>query len=49
MGVLPAPGQWARLEVPAQLVALEGASLEGMAFSLFGGRAAWDYAAKRSP
>ena len=48
LGALPSPGQWVRLEVPARLVALEGSSLEGMAFSLFGGRAAWDYAGKRA-
>src|SRR6185295_14644020 len=46
MGPLPAPGQWARLEVPASLVGLEGRTLNGMAFALFGGRATWDRAGK---
>jgi len=46
MGALPAAGQWARLEVPAQLVGLEGATLNGMAFTLWGGRATWDHAGK---
>lgn len=44
MGALPALGQWVRLEVPASLVGLEGATLNGMAFTLYGGRATWDKA-----
>ncbi len=43
MGAMPAAGQWVRLEVPASLVALEGRSVTGMAFTLFGGRATFDY------
>ena len=46
MGALPAPGQWARLEVPAALVALEGLTLTGMAYTLNNGRATWDRAGK---
>ena len=46
MGVLPAVGQWVRLEVPASQVGLEGETLNGMAFSLFGGQATWDHAGK---
>jgi hypothetical protein len=46
MGVLPAAGQWIRLEVPANLVDLNGRSVNGMAFTLFGGRAAFDHAGK---
>jgi hypothetical protein len=42
MGPLPAAGQWVRLEVPASAVGLEGASLQGMDFSVFNGRATWD-------
>ena len=42
MGALPATGPWVRLEVPAALVGLEGRTLNGMAFSLYGGRATWD-------
>jgi uncharacterized repeat protein (TIGR01451 family) len=46
MGPLPAAGQWVRLEVPASMVGLEGHSLTGMAFTLYGGRATWDAAGK---
>ena len=46
MGPLPAVGKWVRLEVPASLVGLEGRTLNGMAFALFNGRAAWDHAGK---
>lgn len=46
MGQLPTPGQWVRLEVPASAVNLEGHTLSGMAFTLFGGRATWDRAGK---
>jgi len=46
MGPLPATGQWVRLEVPASLVGLEGRTLSGMAFTLYDGRAAWDYGGK---
>ncbi|HEY3353694.1 MAG TPA: LamG-like jellyroll fold domain-containing protein [Polyangia bacterium] len=46
MGPLPAPGQWVRLRVPASLVGLEGHTLNGMAFTLSGGRATWDRAGK---
>jgi hypothetical protein len=49
MGPLPAAGQWVRLEVPASLVGLEGHTLNGMAFSLYGGRATWDYVGKSPP
>jgi hypothetical protein len=46
MGPLPSAGQWALLQVPASQVALEGSTLNGMAFSQFDGRATWDYAGK---
>ncbi|MBI3191617.1 MAG: Ig-like domain-containing protein, partial [Pedosphaera parvula] len=46
MGPLPAPGQWVRLEVPAANVGLEGQTLTGMSFSVFDGRATWDYTGK---
>ena len=42
MGPLPAAGKWARLEVPASAIALEGSTVKGMSFSLYGGRATWD-------
>ncbi|MBI4664033.1 MAG: hypothetical protein HY735_34990 [Verrucomicrobia bacterium] len=46
MGLLPQAGVWARLEVPASLVGLEGKTLSGMNFVLYGGRATWDYSGK---
>ena len=49
MGPLPPAGQWVRLEVPAALVGLEGSSVSGMAFSLYDGKATWDYAGGRKP
>src|SRR5262245_13012883 len=48
MGPLPAAGGWVRLEVPASAVGLEGKTLNGMAFTLYGGRAWWDKAGKSS-
>ncbi|HZY07346.1 MAG TPA: VCBS repeat-containing protein, partial [Ilumatobacteraceae bacterium] len=48
MGVLPPLGQWVKLSVPAASVGLEGRTLSGMAFTLFGGRATFDYAGKTS-
>jgi len=48
MGPLPPAGQWVRLEVPAALVGVEGRVLNGMAFTLFDGQAAWDRAGKTS-
>ncbi len=46
MGPLPAAGQWVRLAVPAAQVGLEGSTLNGMAYTLYGGRATWDHAGK---
>jgi RHS repeat-associated protein len=48
MGPLPAAGGWVRLEVPANLVGLEGKTLNGMAFTLQSGKATWDQAGKAS-
>jgi hypothetical protein len=48
MGPLPAAGQWVQLTVPASLVALDGSTLNGMAFTLFNGRATWDTAGRLS-
>lgn len=45
-GGLPRTGQWARLEVAAADVGLEGHSLTGMALTLYGGRANWDHLGK---
>lgn len=50
MGPLPRMGEWVRLEVPAAAVGLGGnpgspsTMVNGMAFTLSGGRATWDYA-----
>jgi hypothetical protein len=46
---LPAAGNWARLEVPAASLGLEGQVIQGMAFVLWGGRAAWDRAGSSVP
>jgi len=46
MGALPATGQWVRLAVPADQIGLAGKTLDGMAFTLFDGRATWDHAGK---
>jgi hypothetical protein len=44
MGALPAAGQWVKLAIPASAVGLEGSTLTGMGFTLYGGRATWDNA-----
>jgi hypothetical protein len=46
MGALPATGSWVRLSVPASYVSLEGSTINGMAFTIFDGRATWDKAGK---
>ncbi|HOX08682.1 MAG TPA: hypothetical protein PK280_19970 [Planctomycetota bacterium] len=46
MGALPEKGKWVRLEVPAEKVGLEGKTVDGMAFTLFGGKATWDAAGR---
>lgn len=48
VGSLPTAGQWVRLEVPASSVGLEGSSVSGMAFTLYGGRVTWDNSGKSS-
>ncbi len=48
MGPLPKADQWVRLEVPARMVGLEDKSINGIAFTLYGGRATWDRAGKTS-
>jgi len=45
-GALPAAGQWVCLQVPASAVGLEGRVIQGVRFTLYGGRAAWDRAGK---
>ncbi len=49
IGPIPPAGKWVKLEVPAAAVGLEGHSLNGMAFTLVGGRATWDRAGKSGP
>jgi hypothetical protein len=49
MGPVPAGGQWTRLEVPASQLGLEGSTISGMAFTLYGGHAVWDNAGKSTP
>jgi hypothetical protein len=49
MGALPATGQWVRLQVPASAVGLEGRIIEGINFTLYSGRAAWDSAGIFNP
>jgi Putative Ig domain len=46
MGPLPSAGQWVRLEVPGWDVGLSGSTVNGIAFTLYGGRATWDHAGK---
>ncbi|MDO8540978.1 MAG: glycoside hydrolase family 9 protein [Opitutaceae bacterium] len=46
MGPLPPTGKWIRLSVPAQAVALEGVTINGMGFSHVDGRATWDNAGR---
>jgi hypothetical protein len=46
MGPLPAAGKWVQLKVPAKQVNLEGHTLNGMAFTLYGGSANWDAAGR---
>jgi hypothetical protein len=48
IGPLPPVGQWVRLEVPAAMVGLEGRVVNGMAFTLWDGRATWDRAGRVS-
>lgn len=49
MGALPPGGGWIRLEVPASQVGLESRTVDGMAFTLYDGRATWDRAGKLTP
>ena len=48
MGPLPPAGEWVRLEVEASEVGLEEREVNGMAFTLYGGRATWDLTGKES-
>jgi hypothetical protein len=48
MGTLPPAGSWVQLSVPASQINLEGHTLNGMAFTLFNGRATWDTVGRRT-
>jgi len=48
MGRLPQDGGWVKLVVPAHAVGLEGKTVNGMAFTQYGGRVTWDQAGKGS-
>jgi Tfp pilus assembly protein PilX len=41
-GALPAAGTWARLEVPASVLGMEGRTFSGLQFVMIGGTMAWD-------
>jgi PKD repeat protein len=48
MGALPPAGQWARLQVPASVINLEGRIVSGIAYTLYDGRATWDASGKQT-
>ncbi|MDM0011749.1 hypothetical protein QTH87_04790 [Variovorax sp. J22P168] len=48
MGELPPAGGWLRIEVPSADLGLADATIDGMAFTLFDGRAAWSTAGSGS-
>lgn len=48
VGDLPTPGQWVMLTVPASALGLAGQSADGMAFTLYDGRAAFGLTGART-
>jgi hypothetical protein len=46
MGNLPDADRWVRLEIPANAVGLENSEINGIAFTLFDGRATWAHTGK---
>jgi hypothetical protein len=44
VGDLPEPGRWVKLSVPASAMRLSGSTIDGMAFSVYGGRVWFDRA-----
>jgi Tfp pilus assembly protein PilX len=49
IGTLPAGNTWVKLTIPASSVGLEGETVNGIAFTLDGGRVTWDKAGKETP
>src|SRR5262249_41710277 len=47
-GALPPSGQWTKLSVSAPQVGLTNSTVNGLALTLYGGRATWDYIGKGS-
>ncbi|HRV77651.1 MAG TPA: hypothetical protein P5537_06100 [Thauera sp.] len=48
IGELPPSGRWVELRIPAALVGLDAQEVDGMAFTLFDGRAAWGITGSRA-
>jgi trimeric autotransporter adhesin len=46
VGAIPPAGQWARFEIPAASVGLDGQTIDGIAFSLYDGRVWFDHVGK---
>jgi hypothetical protein len=46
MGAVPEGGQWVRLEIPAWVVGLEGSTIVGASYNLWGGQAWFDHVGK---
>ena len=50
MGPLPPSGEWVRLVIPSLEVGIGATTpVDGMAFTLYNGRATWDYAGVNRP
>ncbi len=49
IGELPPAGRWVELRVPATALGLAGRAVDGMAFTLFDGQAAWGLNGRASP
>ena len=49
LGDVPVAGEWVRLEISVDDLGLAGSTITGMAFTLFGGKAAWDASGHSSP
>jgi len=45
LGALPTPGEWRKIEVPAEKIGLVGKLVDGFFFAAKGGRALWDHTA----